>query len=155
MAVCLLALGSSVAVRVVPIGNKSFKSADAYRLTLDTSYTLRLALCFLGTNSTANCRKAGAFCNNLICALKVALFNSINKFGDMYIYGTTADAWHILAGEATKRLIDCGSLVIAEGNLTEIFATKDGILGRHNVLLRIHICHNQFSSFLKRLQAFS
>ena len=44
---------------IVPIGNKSFKSADANALALDSSYTLRFALCFLRTNSAAYRRERG------------------------------------------------------------------------------------------------
>ena len=44
---------------VVPIGNETLKTTDANALALDSSYTLRFALCFLRTNSAAYRRERG------------------------------------------------------------------------------------------------
>jgi hypothetical protein len=129
---------------VVPVRNKALKSADTNGFTLDASYTFRLALCFLGANSSANCGKAGGLVDYLICALEVALFDSVNELGNVDIYGTTGYARHMLAGETTKRLVDCHFFCITYCYLVEVSRANEGILMRHRILFKTHIgfgCH--------------
>jgi hypothetical protein len=136
--------GSCFAVSIVPVCNESFKTADTNGLTLDTANALGLTLCFLGANTAANCGKAGGLVNYLVCALEVALFDSIDEFGNMYIYRATCYARHMLAGEATKRLVDCHFFCITCCYLKEVSRANVGILMRHRILFKTHIrfgCH--------------
>jgi hypothetical protein len=128
----------------VPVCNESFKTADTNGLTLDTANALGLTLCFLGANTAANCGKAGGLVDYLICALEVALFDSVNELGNVDIYRTTGYARHVLAGETTKRLIDCHFFCITYCYLVEISRANEGILMRHRILFKTHIgfgCH--------------
>ena len=46
-----------LAVFTVPVSDKTFKSADTYRFTLNASYAFAFTLLFLGTYTSAYCRK--------------------------------------------------------------------------------------------------
>jgi hypothetical protein len=120
----------------MPIGNKSFKSADAHRLALNTSDAKLLALCLLGTNSAAYRRESRAFCNYLICALKVAFLDLRDKLGNVNIYGTAVYTGHIFTVKTAKRLVDSRRLIIAESYLVKVASADKGLLGRHLVLFR-------------------
>jgi hypothetical protein len=123
-------------VSIVPVRNKSFKTADTYGLALDSSYTLGLALRFLRTYASANCGKRGGLIDDLVCALEVALFDLIDKLGDVDLYGTSLNARHILAAEATERLVDSHFIGITDSNLFKIVSSYLGLLSRHGVLYK-------------------
>jgi hypothetical protein len=66
-------------MRVMPISNKAFKSANADRLKFNTKRTLTLALLFLWTNSATNCRQGRRCGYYTVCTLKILIFDARYK----------------------------------------------------------------------------
>ena len=130
---------------IVPVCNKSFQTTDTNRLTLDASDTLGLTLRFLRTNTTANSGKRRGLGDDLICALKVALFNLRNKLGDVNFNGAAGNAGHILAVQTSVCLIYCLLLCITECNLLKIVCAYLRILYGHFVSCQTHICLCHFT----------
>ena len=58
VAVCIYRLDLLIAVMCsMPVSSESFQSSDCNRFALCTAYAYALALVFLRTNSSADCRK--------------------------------------------------------------------------------------------------
>ena len=89
--------GFVLAKRIVPIGHKAFKSADADRFALDPSDAFGFALRFLRANSAANGRQRGRFRDDLIGGFKIAFSDLRNEFGNTDLDGAAVNAGHILA----------------------------------------------------------
>ena len=147
--------GSNVAVRVMPIGNKAFKSAYADGLAFDSANTFGFALGLLRTYSAADCGKRRGLVNYLIRALKISVFYLCDKFGNMNIYGTARNTGHIFATEAAKRFVNCRLCRITRGDFIEIVRANRGFLRRHRFFFQTHIRHNYLTSLRNRLHVSS
>ena len=101
----------------MPVGNKSFKSADSHRLALYTSYTLTLTLTFLRAYSSTDSRKRALLCYYLICRFKVSLCNLGNEFGYVYCIDNLSKN-------------DCR--ILCKTNLNEYLQVPEGVVLRIN-----------------------
>ena len=82
---------------VVPICNESLKPADGNALALYSSDAFGLALALLRAYSAAYCRQRGRLCYDLICILKITLFDVGTEIRNIDLNGTAVDARLIFA----------------------------------------------------------
>ncbi len=89
--------GRLLDVRVVPVGDKALKAADADRLALDAADALRLALRLLRAHTAADGGQGGGLMDDLIRALVILLGDLLDEFGDLHLHGAAGDAGMVLA----------------------------------------------------------
>ena len=124
---------------VVPVGNKSFKASDTYRLALNTADAFAFTLRFLRTDSSANGRERRCAAYDLISALKIPFLYLCYELRDMDIYRASRNAGHVFARKAAQRLIYRHFIGISVCNLKEVMRPDIRLLRRHGVLCKSHV----------------
>ena len=120
---------------IVPVGHKTLQTANGYRLTLDATDTLALALSLLGAYPAANSRQGAGTVDDLIGALVILLTDFSDKTRDIDGYGTLSHTGFIFTIQAAGSFIQSLLFGIAEGHLIEVMVADLGVLHRHFVFL--------------------
>ena len=107
-------------ILVVVVSHKAFKPAYADGLKLYAERTFAFALSLLRADPAAHRGQRRRLSDNLISALKVALLNFGDKFGNGDVDGASLDAGSVFAVEAPLRFGNRYFRGVAQGYLLKV-----------------------------------
>ena len=118
-----------------PVRHKTLQFSDGYRIPLDSTDTFSLTLAFLRAHTAAYRRKGGSLCNHLRSLLKRSFLYLFHKCRDVDGHRTAADAFCILAVQASGGLRHGFLLVMPKAHLFKVFRSLFWVLFPHRNLL--------------------
>ncbi len=94
----------AVRVGIIPVGDKSLKVADRYRIGLNSANAVFFTLYFLGTDPAAYGGQRAGLRYHLVSAFIILFAYLFDKARNIDLNGAAVNAWLIFAAEAAVRL---------------------------------------------------